>query len=182
MLPHTAFKLSAEVIQHCFYNSSKFDEPAYIALRGKSNAAINALLFKNPAYQTEQGLKVPILRIKNISESSTKALVGLMLEALGDLKYSTRTEFTMIIRLKALMKKTGTRMIVLDGFQEFIDKAPSKTIYKVADILNSLIDDTKIVLVIAGLSGPRSNIFQNEQLIHRFLNFHNYVTELQINS
>lgn len=182
IFPNSLFKLSEETIKQLFYNSIKFYESVYIALGGKSNISINTLFFKKPAHQSKQGLKSSILHINNISKPNAIVLVGLMLEALGDSEYSTRLEITMTIRLKALLKKVETRMIVLDGFQEFIDRSPSEMMHKVANLLNQLTDNAKIVLDVSGSSGSHSNIFQNKQLRYRYLKSHRYVTDLQINS
>ena len=49
------------------------------------------------------------------------------------------------------MKKSGTRMVMIDEFQHFYDRGKRQIMHNVADWLKVLIDDTRTMLVVAGL-------------------------------
>jgi len=58
---------------------------------------------------------------------------------------------------------------MIDEFQHFQDKGSRRIMHHVADWLKILVDDSKVALVVAGLSSCGAVISQNEQLAGRFL-------------
>jgi hypothetical protein len=114
-------------------------------------------------------MDVPVLRATVPSGPTVKSLAGKLLEALNAPDPERGTENEKSRRLRVLMKKSGTRMVMIDEFQHFYDRGKRQIMYNVADWLKVLIDDTRTSLVVAGLRSCRNVIDENEQLARRFL-------------
>lgn len=173
LVPHTAFLAAGKRLEQCFTYSDEGLEPICIALVGETRTGKSRALEEcennHPKKRYEDGLQVPILRVKTPSKPTVKGLVELMLRAIGDPKFSAGTENAKTIRLLTLMRNVGTRMVMIDEFQHFYDKGSHKIMYHVADWLKILVDDSRVALVVAGLPTCRAVIDQNEQLTGRFL-------------
>ena len=173
LVPHTAFQQAVLRVEQCFNYASNATEPICIAVVGESRTGKSRVLeesFANhPLRRTPEGLDVPILRVKTPSKPTVKGLVELMLQSLNDPRSFSGTENSKTIRLRTLMRNVGTRMVMIDEFQHFFDKASRKVMYHVSDWLKILVDDSKVALVVAGLPDCRAVLDQNEQLAGRFL-------------
>lgn len=174
LVPHTAFEEAVRRIEQCFRYSDSASEPICIALIGESRTGKSRALEESesshPKIRTGEGLEVPILRIKTPSKPTVKGLAELMLRAMGDPKWaSSGTENAKTTRLQVLMQNARTRMVMIDEFQHFYDKGSRKVMHHVADWLKILVDDSKVALVVAGLSTCTAVLDQNEQLAGRFL-------------
>ena len=173
LVPHTAFTLAAAKIDQCFLAADGANEPICIAVIGESRTGKSRVQeyvqSLHSIVRLEDGLVVPVFRVVTPSLPTIKNLVETMLEALGDPKFDKGTEAAKTRRLIKLLKKVRTRMVVLDEFQHFYDKGSHKVWYAVANWLKSLIDQTKVALLVAGLPSCRAVIEQNEQLRGRFM-------------
>lgn len=173
LVPHTAFQEAVQRIEQCFDYSFNSMEPICIALIGESRTGKSRVLEEcergHPRSRTSDGLQVPILRVKTPSKPTVKGLVELMLEALGDPKFTVGTENQKTSRLRILMRSTGVVMVMIDEFQHFYDKGLHTVMHHVADWLKILVDDSKVTLVVAGLPTCCAVLAQNEQLSGRFL-------------
>ena len=173
LVPHKAFVEATIHLEQCFIYADGASEPICKALVGESRTgksrAIEECWMNHPKLRTQDGLTVPILRVKTPSKPTVKGLAELMLHALEDPKFSAGTENVKTIRLQTLMRKAGTKMVIIDEFQHFYDKVSHKVMHHVADWLKILVDDTGVALVVAGLPSCRAVLHQNEQLAGRFL-------------
>lgn len=173
LVPHTAFEHADRSLEQCFKYAMSSAEPICISVIGESRTGKSRLLeacaAKHPRHRNQEGLIVPILKVATPSKPTVKSLAEDMLYAIGDPLYATGTENTKTARLKVLLRETGTRMIMIDEFQHFVDKGSSKVIYHVADWLKILVDDSRVALVVAGLESSLAVLEQNEQFDGRFL-------------
>ncbi len=173
LIPHADFEQAGTRLEQCYHYAADAVEPICIALIGESRTGKTRVLeeceAKHPKVRTPEGLEVPILRVKTPSKPTVKSLAELMLVALQDPKPAAGTENAKTQRLKALMKNVGTRMVVIDEFQHFVDKGSLKVMHHVADWLKILVDDARVALVVAGLPTCLAVLEQNEQLSGRFL-------------
>jgi hypothetical protein len=71
-----------------------------------------------------------------------------------------------IKQVRILLKRTETKMLMIDEFQHFVYKGV--VMQHVADWLKILVDDLQCALVVAGLPSCQGVIDQNEQLAGRF--------------
>lgn len=173
LVPHSAFNGASDKLEQCFRSVTGASEPISIAIIGESRTGKSRLLeefaAKHPAERRSDGLHMPILRAKAPSQPTVKGLVEVMLRALKDPRADTGTEQARTARLMGLIAAVETKVVMIDEFQHFYDKGTHRVIYHVADWLKNLVDDTKVVLVVAGLPSCTSVIHQNEQLAGRFL-------------
>ena len=171
LVPHTAFKEATRRIEQC-YTYADGAEQSCIALVGESRTgksrALEECYINHPRFRTSEGLEVPILSVTTPSKPTVKGLCELMLQLMEDPKFNTGTENTKTIRLRTLMCSAGTRMVMIDEFQHFYDKASHKVMHHVADWLKILVDDSRVALVVSGLPSCQAVMEQNEQLLGRF--------------
>ena len=173
LVPHTAFSHADRSLEQCFRYAIGSAEPICVSVIGESRTGKSRLLeactAKHPRHRNKEGLTVPILKVSTPSKPTVKSLAEDMLYAIGDPLYAIGTENAKTARLKVLLRETGTRMLMIDEFQHFVDKGSRKVIYHVADWLKILVDETRVALVVAGLETSLAVLEQNEQLAGRFL-------------
>ena len=173
LVPHSAFDQASTRLEQCFNYADGALEPICIAVVGESRTgksrALEECYTAHPQVRKEDGLNVPIIRVKTPSKPTVKSLAELMLRALKDPRFDAGTENAKSIRLQILMKKIGVRMVMIDEFQHFYDKGSHKVMHHVADWLKILVDDSQVALVVAGLPSCTAVLDQNEQLSGRFL-------------
>jgi hypothetical protein len=173
VIPHTAFAEAERQIEQCFAFSAAKGEAEGLAVIGESGtgktSVLNEFKSRHRAIRSSDGMEVPILFASVPSAPTVKSLAGIMLDALGVPDPERGTENEKTRRLRILMRETGTKMVMIDEFQHFVDQGTHKVMHHVADWLKRLIDDTRSTLVIAGLPSCMAVIDQNPQLARRFL-------------
>jgi len=173
LVPHTAFAEASGRIERCFELAVDATEPVCIALIGESRTGKSRVLetccLNHPSRRLDDGMFVPIVRVKVQSKPTVKGLCELLLDALGAPDSHRGTEQEKTRRLKVLWKKTQSRMLMVDEFQHFVDKTTWLVQHHVADWLKIFVDDLHCTLVVAGLPSCKAVIDQNEQLAGRFL-------------
>jgi len=173
LIPHTGFGTALERIKQCLAHSSQSSEPICLPVVGESRTGKSRLLEEAeslaPRHRTRDGAVIPIVRIRTPSRPTVKGVASLLLKALGDPKWETGTEIVKTARLEALLKECKTLMVMLDEFQHFFDKGRHKIFHEAADWLKTLVDETKVTLIVSGLETCLPILRQNEQLSGRFL-------------
>jgi len=173
LVPYKSFEKGLARLRQCIDNSHGALEPSCIAVIGESRAGKSRLLeeclLTYPRSRSAEGLRIPALYVKTPSKPTVKGFVELLLYAMEDPRYDKGTEYSKTNRLKTLMKKAGTSVVVIDEFQHFFDKSSYKVIHHVADWLKIFVDDTHVTLIIAGLPSCAAVLNQNEQLAGRFV-------------
>mgnify|MGYP001267575105 CR=1 FL=1 len=173
LVPHTAFREASMRLKQCYEYAEGAAEPICMAVLGESRTgksrALEECFVEHPPRRDEDGLTVPILYVKTPSKPTVKGLAALMLQAIGDPRWHAGSEIEKTNRLRTLMFNANTKMVMIDEFQHFYDKASHKVMHHVADWLKILVDDAKVALVVAGLPDCRAVLDQNEQLAGRFL-------------
>lgn len=173
LVPHTAFEAAKSRVLQCIELARDATEPVCLALVGESRTGksrvLKSVLLLYPSSRTETGIKMPILRVTVPARPTVKGLQTAMLMALGDPLFDKGTETSKTQRLFTLMRAVGTQALFVEEFQHFHDKASQKVWHHVADWLKTLVDDTGVALIVAGLPGCLAVINQNEQLSGRFL-------------
>lgn len=169
----TFMRASTRLEQH-FNNSVGAFEPLGIAVVGESRSGksrvIDTLMLNHKEDRTEEGLRVPILKVTTPAKPTVKGFVDAMLYAIGDrVKTGRETEITKTERLKLLLKQAGTTLLVIEEFQHFYDRGSRKVQHHLSDFLKNLLEETKIFLVVVGLPTSINVINQNEQLSGRML-------------
>jgi len=173
VIPHQAFAAAHQQIGQCFAYAVSKAEAEGLAIVGESGTGKTSVLkaFRSDHLPTrgQDGMMVPVLSATVPSGPTVKSLAGVMLAALSDPDPEKGTENEKTRRLRALIKNTETRLVMIDEFQHFFDRGKHTVMHHVADWLKVLIDDTRTTLVVAGLPSCTCVIDQNEQLARRFL-------------
>lgn len=173
LIPHTAFNAAAKRISQCCRFGIRSNDPVCLAVVGESRTGKSRLLEECsaafPSRRDADGIVMPVLGVSTPSKPTVKGLAADMLKAIGDPRYAEGTEIAKTARLHRLMKEIGTRVLLIDEFQHFVDKGTNQVMHHVADWLKILVDETKVVLIVSGLPSCRQVIDQNEQLAGRFL-------------
>ena len=173
LVPHTALQQAIMRIEQCFNAAQSSSDPFGLSMIGESRTgktrAQEHIARKHPRQRTDDGLRVPILRVRTPSKPSVKGLAEVMLRSLGDPRADKGTETNMTNRLNTLLRATQCRMIMLDEFQHFYDRQSHKVMHHVADWLKLVVDESTVALVVSGLPSCQAVLNQNEQLAGRFL-------------
>lgn len=173
LVPHTSFDTALQRIKQCLAHSLQSPEPICLALVGESRTGKSRVLEETeqlmPRRRTSQGAVVSILRVTAPSRPTVKGVAGLMLKTLGDPKWESGTEINRTGRLEDQLGLCETKMVMLDEFQHFFDKGTQKIFHDAADWLKTLVDHTKVTLVVSGLESCLPILRRNEQLSGRFL-------------
>lgn len=173
LVPHGAFEEALRRMSQYFsYAEAGAYEPVCIALVGESRTGksrcAEVFMRRHPPIRDADGLQVPILSIVVPSRPTVKALVEIILQALGATDWEKGTENAKTARLTLLMKECRVLTLVLDEFHHFYDKGSHKVQHHVADWLKNFVGKTKVILLVSGLPSLQFVIDQNEQLAGRF--------------
>lgn len=172
-IPHTAVVEAIERIEQCFEVSANALEPVCMMLIGESRTGktrvFEFITSRHPKRRCDEGLIVPVLKVTTPSNPTVKGLAEVLLRQLGDPLPGKGTETNMTSRLITLLQAAKVRMTIVDEFQHFYDKQSNKVMHHVADWLKTVIDESKVSLIVGGLPSCQTVINQNEQLAGRFL-------------
>lgn len=174
LIPSATFQSAISRLEQFFNSSITAVEPLGIALLGESRSGksrvIDVLMQNHPPKRHKEGLHVPLIKVTTPAKPTVKAFIEELLYAIGDrVKNGRDTENSKTERLKVLLKKAGTTLVVVDEFQHFYDKGSRKVQHHLSDFLKNLLEETKIFLVVVGLPSSVHVINQNEQLSGRML-------------
>lgn len=168
LVPHSGF-VKAQNQMHQIYEiagavKKSFAKPFIAESRTGKSRVVEEFVDCYPNYRCPEGLKVPILSVRVPSKPTVKGLVELLLIEVEDPKPHIGSEINQTKRLKKLLAKTETRVMVLDEFQHFVDRSSMKIQKELADWLKIFLDETGVALVVVGLESATAVLQQNEQL------------------
>ena len=175
LVPHRAFERGLARLEQCYQYAANLetgDEPICVAIVGESRTGKSRLLkeFDERHADTRgpDGRLVPILKIRTPATASVGGFVEHALESIGDPVYYSGSNTQKTTRLRKLIKEAGTRVILVDEFQEFNDVASPKQTKLMTNWLKALVENTSVALFVAGLPSCLQTIDGNEQLAGRF--------------
>ncbi len=169
---HPRFRALSSEIARCHLMSVEAAEPRCMIIHGRSGAGkstlITAYAERHPSVQAEDGTLTPVL-VATIPVPATMITMATeLLVKLGDPMAERGTLNAKTLRLKKLLKSCEVKIIILDEFQHFIDRDSDKVLRTVSDWLKTLITETRIPVVLTGLSTSLKVLEANEQLRRRF--------------
>lgn len=172
LVHYPRFKDCLKRIEKCFRLSGVTAEPPCLAIVGESGMGKTTIMDKfaslHPRKVHKEGTEIPVLVASVPSKPSVKALVESLLYELGDPLYMRGSAEEKTTRLIHLIKKCRVRLILLDEFQHFVDRANKNVPHEVADWLKRTIDKAQVAVVVFGLERCTEVFKVNEQLRGRF--------------
>jgi hypothetical protein len=175
LVPHRAFERGLARMELCYEHAASLepgDEPICLAVVGESRTGKSRLLKefyeRHADARSRDGRSVPILRIRTPATATVGGFVEHALESIGDPSYYSGSNEQKTTRLRKLLKEAGTRVILVDEFQEFNDAANRKQTKLMTNWLKTLVENANVALFVAGLPSCLQTIDGNEQLAGRF--------------
>lgn len=173
LVSHTSFTHVTRVLDELYATSGTLRDSVGIFITGESRSGKTRITeeceSRYPPSRTSIGRVVPVLRVEVPSKPTVKGLTSEMLAAFGDPSPDKGTEQDRTRRLLLFIRECKTRIIIIDEIQHFLDKtAQYKVIHHLTDWLKTLLNRSKIVIVVTGLPYAEALLNQNEQLRGRF--------------
>jgi len=159
-------------IWSCHQQSKLMPEPACLLVTGPAGAGkstlISVYLSEFPAAELEERSNVKVFHAEIPAAVTIKGLVTKLLKRLGAPYPGRGNQIEQTIRLIDLLEQCGTELIIIDEFHHVIDQRTQKTIQDVANWIKSLINATKIPIILMGMPGSRVILTDDDQLKRRF--------------
>ncbi len=174
---HPAFMQAMQLIEDVHQESSYSTDPHSVLVYGESGSGKTTIYetyiakHNKVVSTTVDGMQATnrvILYASIPSPASNVSVSEKLLSELGDPYPSRGTAPQKYNRLVKLIEANRVELIMLDEFQHFVDRDKEKVIYKVSDWFKSLINQTKVPVVLFGLKDSELVLDYNPQLSRRF--------------
>lgn len=170
LYPHLQEVLSK--IRDCHQKSKRSLEPKCLFISGMSGCGKTSTaryyLRDFPHVENEEGRTVPVLFSSILAPATVKSVATGLLESMRDPCADMGTTVSQTLRLIRLIKACKVELIILDEFQHLIDRDSSKILQNVANWLKTLINETKVPMVLCGMPWSEAILRNNSQLKRRF--------------
>jgi len=111
----------------------------------------------------------PIVKATILPPATVKSMAATLLAALGDPLASHGTTDAMTRRLIHFFRACGVQMLMLDELQHFVDRDSQKILVTVSNWLKTVIKETGVACVLAGLADEAEQVVAtNPQLARLF--------------
>lgn len=172
MVPHLKFKQALSKIERNHSLSKHTAEPRCVAIVGETGAGKTTVARvyagRHPVITAGPVDHMPVLSLKVPARPRIKSMAETMLLALGDPFANRGTTPQMTIRLIHLIRELNVELIMIDEFQHFVEVNQRNIPHDVADWLKTLIDESRVPVVLLGLPSCTQVFDANEQLARRF--------------
>lgn len=162
-----------DLIADCHEASKVAAEPQCMFLTGASGVGKTSLiqhyLSQHPPTDELDRFHVPVFHAEIPAKATIKGVATALLDSLGDPAPDRGTTVTQGQRLAHLIKHCGVELILLDEFQHLIDNKTKRVIQDVSDWLKSLINKTRVPMVLIGMPESEGILEANPQLERRFI-------------
>jgi len=172
----TRLQALSDDIKYARENSFDLDydcEPMCILVVGETGTGksefIKKYLNKYQPIEEKERTHIPVLVSSLPKAKHPKPVVAQLLRDLGDPLGGTGGDTDQLTdRLVTLLIATGNEIIILDEFQHAIETKSNQVVYDIADWIKTLINKTKIPVVLFGLPWSSYILEVNHQLKRRF--------------
>lgn len=178
---HPDFKKALDLISLCHKPKLKSSDPQCLLITGnygtgKTSISQSYIKQHQKVISLEQTTKKAILFGSIPSPTRINTFLESMLAHLGDPFPVRGTIGNKQYRLVNLIKDSEVELIMLDEFQHFVHKENHKVNHDVADCFKSIINETKVPVVLLGLDESERVFSVNGQLKRRF-SFRHHLTD-----
>ncbi|MDO9204066.1 TniB family NTP-binding protein [Methylotenera sp.] len=167
-IKHEAFEKGMKILEEAYeLKQNGYQSPYVVAIIGESRVGkttlINTFLEKHKIVETKTGRITGCVLITVPVKPNSSSLCEAILQGLGDFSaHKKDSESSKRFRVITLIKKLGVRLIILDEMQHFVGRWSSTVLHDAADSLKVIIDETCVMMVVAGLEYGRHLLHQNE--------------------
>lgn len=167
------FNHALNLIERCRKSTTSSSDPQCLLITGPSGSGKSSIFetyksLNDKTIYEETRTKKVILSAEIPSPTTIMSFLEALLEELGDPFPTRGTKGNKHLRLIKLIKDCGVELILLDEFQHFVHPEKKKVNYDVSDCFKSLVNQTKVPVVLFGLSESKHVINCNPQLKRRF--------------
>ena len=160
-------------ISRCHEMSSFAAEPQCLLVVGPTGVGKTTLAasyaLRYPRIETETGVEMPVLHATIPTAATIKDLSEELLSALGDPRASLGTTGQKTRRLSGFLRDCGTRLLILDETQHFVDRDSQRVLLNASNWLKILVKETGVACVLVGLEGEAESVVNtNPQLARLF--------------
>lgn len=160
-------------IQSCRDTFKLQPEPDCILIYGDrgtgKTSLINQYISQHASHRLENGgTKTPVFSCEVTAASTVSQFYTSVLRGLGDPLPEQGHTATKGERLYRLLKDLGTELIIIDEFHELLDGENQKVKVNVASAIKTLINQTKIPVILSGTSVASALLNSNSELRRRF--------------
>ncbi|MEI4771423.1 TniB family NTP-binding protein [Psychrobacillus sp. FJAT-51614] len=176
---HPEFKKALDLIRMCHKTHQNYSEPQCLLITGNYGTGKSSIM---EMYLQEHQRIVPLERTTKVAilagDIPSPTTINTFLESMLDhLDESNPTKGTIGNKQHRLIKLIGdseVELIMLDEFQHFVNKdGNDKVNQNVADCFKSIINSTKVPVVLLGMDESERVLTANGQLKRRFsFNYH----------
>lgn len=139
----------------CMQSSAYTREPQCMLVTGPAGVGKTTLIER---FQSEYlasnyipAKSIPILRVEIPEKATIDSVAQEFLERLGDPMSHRGKTAQKISRLKKMLIDRNVRVVIIDEFQNVIDKKTQKAVHDISNFIKSLINQTKIPYFIFGM-------------------------------
>lgn len=179
IIEHKDFEKAMTTIEQAISAIGSINNSIPLALVGPSRMGKTTLVTHinkiYPPKRNEEGLIQPIVYCRVPSQPSLRGLAMSLMNGLNDpfdpiIKISGESgERALKARSVKLIKECGVKAVIFDESQHLTRDPNSKSTYAATEWIKTLIDETNVVLIMAGLNTTTNLFDQNEQLLGRCL-------------
>lgn len=130
---------------------------------------IRRYIHENQRRQLDDGsTHLPVFMCEVHAASTVSQFYSSVLKGLGDLLPEKGSTTAKGERLHRLLRDLGTELIIIDEFHELLDGQVKKVMTNVASAIKTLINQTKIPVVLSGTGTAKMVLDANQELRRRF--------------
>lgn len=169
---HPDFQNAIDAVQRCLKSFRSAGEPICVSILaeagcGKTHLA-NRFLNLHPTTRKNGILIKPVVRVRVPSGPTVKGLSTAILNEFGDPLCGRGSEQDMAIRITRYLRDCGTRLVIVEELQHFIDEESEKRNIKLANWVKLRIEESRVSFVLEGLPRVKILFDQDKQLRDRF--------------
>ncbi|WP_454862731.1 TniB family NTP-binding protein [Pseudomonas hormoni] len=177
LIDHAFFSQTVKRIERVVMrglNGERLILPVFGPTRVGKSEAVDTVLSGHPKTVIEGKTRIPVLRLVTPNKPTCRSLPESLLNALGSRRYGRAGSEELTSRAGELLKMVGTRVLVLDEIQHFVEPGSRTGGREAADWLKVLSDEMNLTLILTGLPKAREVLLSNEQLRDRAENSHEF--------
>lgn len=172
LIQHSSFRNALANMEECLLLKGHGKTPRCMLLVGESGAGkttvIEQFKLSYPRCDTVVSTRIPVFSATIPRPATIKGVIGNMLQSISPNISLQRTQANMSRQLYTLLSECKVKLIVLDEFQHMVEHTTKNNAIEVSDWIKTIINETKIPIVLCGLPSAEHVIHVNPQLARRF--------------